>query len=309
MYSALGVNQTASTIGGLAVGVPGELRAWELLHARHGSLPWASLFAPAINLARNGFRVNVDLAAAIAMYEDGFITQEPLWAEAYTDGNGTILVEGDTAYRKRYADTLETISKQGAGAFYNRSSEIAQNTISAVQGSGGIMTFDDLEGYEALIREPLNITYRGQRVFSTVAPSSGAVVASALKIAEGYNLSAQEGEPGYNLSTHYLLQATEFAYGQRTTYGDPAFTPNVTDLQREYLTPAVYEELRSKIVDNQTFPVSYYSPEDYLPNLGAQREAGTSHVGHFNRLGSLVSVLIRFICSWQSSTRAAWRCL
>ena len=109
---------------GVAVGVPGELRGWESLHQKNGKLPWAKLFDGAIKLARCGFTVNHYLAAALnnggsavftidrgeltyhlpATYP--FLTTDPAWALRYAP-NGTLLGQGDIAYRKRYADTLE----------------------------------------------------------------------------------------------------------------------------------------------------------------------------------------------------------
>lgn len=128
-----------------------------------------------------------------------------------------MLVEGDTCYRKRLANTLEKISWYGPDWFYT--GETAVNTAYAAKARGGILTTHDLANYSVVIREPVNITYRDARIFSTVAPSSGSVVLSALKIFEAYNSStAREGEPGFNQSVAKILEATQFAYGQRSTF-------------------------------------------------------------------------------------------
>lgn len=138
---------------------------WQKLHDRHGSLPWSTLFQPAIDLAENGFPVNTDLADAIAQYSSpgtntttpGFILRDPGFARTYAPG-GVPLKEGDWVYRKDLARTLRTIADEGVEAFYNGS--IARGIVETVLETGGIMTYDDLQGYEAIVREPVNATYR-----------------------------------------------------------------------------------------------------------------------------------------------------
>lgn len=46
-----------------------------------------------------------------------FLTDDPVWAEDFAP-NGTLLRLGDTITRKRYANTLETIAREGVATFY-----------------------------------------------------------------------------------------------------------------------------------------------------------------------------------------------
>lgn len=106
------------------------------------------------------------------------------------------------------------------------------STLPATKAHGGIITLQDLEDYKTITRTPVNITYRGNRIFSTVAPSSGVVVLSALKVFEVYPATAKVDDPEYDITAHRLIQATRFGYGQRTNYGDPAYTANISALER-----------------------------------------------------------------------------
>ncbi|KAI4526616.1 gamma-glutamyltranspeptidase [Schizophyllum commune Loenen D] len=287
-------NKTASTIGGLAVGTPGEIAGWHLLWERHGRLPWAALFQPAIRLARFGFAVPADLAAALDAEEYPFLLSDPLWAETYAP-NGTLLKEGETCFRTRFADALEVIANEGPQGFYSGS--IAENIVKASQGAGGVLITDDLANYSAIVRAPNNITYRDKaRIFSTVAPSSGTVVLSTLKVFEGFNGSAQLGEAGINETTHRLIQATKFGYGERTGYGDPAYTANVTELELESLQPETVEAVRSLIADNETFTPSYYDPSGYI----VLDDHGTSHLAAVDEYGGAVSLTTTVNLYWGS---------
>jgi gamma-glutamyltranspeptidase / glutathione hydrolase len=192
--------------------VPGEVRGLEYIHEKYGALEWSKVVRPAIKVAREGFPVTMDLSRAInSTIKDGdsFLRTDPSWALDFAP-NGNLLNLGDTIYRKRYADTLESIANHGSDAFY--SGPVAETMIQSIQAANGTMTMEDLQAYTPALRDTKQIDYRGYKITSTSAPSSGSIGLSILKIVDGYDgfFSPETTK----LSTHRLNEAIRFGYGQ-----------------------------------------------------------------------------------------------
>ncbi|KAJ2465242.1 hypothetical protein GGI03_002773, partial [Coemansia sp. RSA 2337] len=139
-------------IGGLAVGVPGEIAGLYSAHKRFGKLPWHRLFEPTIRLARDGYALNTIVYSQLLTMEQ-HILSSPGFNTTYTDGKGHLLKPGDTVRRPELADTLEAIARNGAKAFYQ--GRIAASLVKAVQSNGGILTTDDFANYAAVDRKPI----------------------------------------------------------------------------------------------------------------------------------------------------------
>ncbi|PYH96885.1 gamma-glutamyltranspeptidase [Aspergillus ellipticus CBS 707.79] len=278
-------NTEAAVSGGLASGVPGELRGLEYLHNKYGSLPWSTVVQPAIQTAREGFPVGPDLVrymeSAVGSGED-FLSKDPNWALDFAP-NGTRLGLGDTITRKRYADTLETIANQGADAFY--SGAIAKTMIAAVQAANGTMTLEDLRGYAVAIRNVSQIDYRGYQITSTTAPSSGIVAMNVLKVLGTYDDMFKSDN--LNLSTHRLDEAIRFGYGLRTNLGDPSFLDNMDEYQEKMLADSTIDEIRGNISDFATQDVAAYDPQ----GLESLETPGTSHIATADHTGLAVSAI------------------
>lgn len=263
-------------------GVPGELRGLEYVHKKYGALDWAKVMAPAIKVARFGFPVDEDILMYIKQTpRPEFLTEDPSWALDFAP-HGKLLKLGETMTRKRYADTLETVANEGADAFYTGA--IAKATIAALRAANGTMTLDDLKNYTVAHREPLHIMYRGHKLTSTNAPSSGPVALSALNTVSGYNDFFKPET--VNISTHRLDEAIRFAYGQRTKMGDPSFINGLSKYTSEMVGPKTGAEIRSKISDTKTEGVAYYDP-DGIESLDTP---GTSHIVAADASGMAVSL-------------------
>ena len=131
------------------------------------------------------------------------LLHNPDWSHIFAP-NGVLLKEGDTIQRVNLSTTLSVIAEQGPDAFYR--GEIADAIISKIRAEGGIVTHEDLVNYKVKVSRALEGTYRGQKIYTTHAPTSGPVLLHMLNLMEKYDLPAQ-GRAGVNV--HRLIEATK----------------------------------------------------------------------------------------------------
>ncbi len=99
-------NATLSLVGGLAVGVPGELRGLEMAWQRHGKLPWENLFVRVATIAENGYTVTASLANALKSNEN-YIRANPALADIYLlDGRIAQQVRGGSQGSRAHPSRL-----------------------------------------------------------------------------------------------------------------------------------------------------------------------------------------------------------
>jgi gamma-glutamyltranspeptidase / glutathione hydrolase len=223
-----------AVVGGRSVGVPGTVALLAAAHRRHGKLPWASLFAPAIGLAQDGFPVSARLHAALAA-EDHF-TQARARAYFY-DAGGRPRAAGARLTNPAFAATLRTLAARGARAFYT--GDIARDIVATTDGSPinpGDLTLADLGRYEVQVRDAVCGPYRRYRICGMPLPSSGGLtVLEMLGMLEPYDIRAMG--PASFWSVHFISEAGRLAYADREAYmADPAFyAPPRWLLDRDYL--------------------------------------------------------------------------
>ncbi|MGE0612849.1 MAG: gamma-glutamyltransferase [Hyphomicrobiales bacterium] len=208
---------------GRSVGVPGLLRMLEMAHARHGGLPWADLFAPAIALADKGFPVSPRLSKLLEWAgPDSFSAQA---RALYFDAGGKPRPAGYVLSNPGFAATLRRVAAEGAKALHEGA--LAQSIVEAVNAAPrtlGDMTAGDLAAYRAIERRPLCVPYRDWKVCGMGPPSSGGTtVAATLQMLEASDLG---GEPLAPQDIHLIAEAEKLAYADRDRYvADPDFAP------------------------------------------------------------------------------------
>ncbi len=277
---------------GLSIGVPGLVRVMELVHKKHGKLPWARLFEPAIALADNGFEVSPRLNGLL-----GFIgvAHFDVAARAYFfDTDNKPRPVGYVLSNPEFAKSLRQIAVGGADAFYQ--GVLAQQIVTAAHrahNTAGDITLSDMTACKAKERAPVCVKYRVRyKVCGMGPPSSGAyTVGQALLIAAAAAGEAVSRNDVDAYTVHTIAEAEKLAFADRNRYiADMDFVPVPSGL-----LDAGYIKERAKLISNTAMG----RPKPGIPTGLADRthgqdatveRSGTSHISIVDASGNAVSM-------------------
>ncbi len=269
------VDRKAMRRGGLAVGVPGEAMGLATLHEKYGKAKWRRVVEPARKAATKGFTVGELLPKRLEGVADELAKGHPELADEFRK-DGRWVRAGERMKRPELGKLLATLQKEGAKAFYE--GEVAEQIAATVQKAGGVMTAEDLAGYEVKWREPVRGTYRGHEIVSMPPPSSGGTtLVTALNILERYDLKTL----GQSIeSTHRITEAMKHAFADRARWlGDADFV----EVPVERLTSKEYASSR------KIRPDGVLELEEYGTHAPAPDDSGTTHVSVIDREGGMAA--------------------
>ncbi|MFL6968884.1 gamma-glutamyltransferase [Pseudomonas alvandae] len=231
---------TAAQIGGRSVGTPGVLRALKLAHRKHGRLPWATLFEPAIALADQGFKISPRLHSMIAA--DASLPGSPDMAAYFLNADGSPKAAGTLLKNPALARVFKRIASEGPNALYE--GPVAEEIVAKVQGHAnpGSLSLKDLKGYAARERAPLCTDYKRWQVCGMAPPSSGGIAVAqilgtleslehrdarwALAPLKPHTSDKPAGIEPAPEAVHLIAEAERLAYADRALYvADSDFVP------------------------------------------------------------------------------------
>lgn len=273
------VDKFLATKSRSSAGVPGTVAGFWLAHQKYGSLPWQDLLAPAIRLAEEGFPVTLYLSK-ILKTRKAKLTTNQAGKDVFFKGGEGFYEPGEILVQRDLAETLKRIASKGQEGFYQ--GEVADLIVREMQNGAGLITHQDLENYQALVREPVKGTYRGYEVVSMPPPSSGGVhVIQMLNILENFDLKAMGSNSAAMVST--MAETMKYAFADRSQHlGDPDYY----EVPLDWLTSKEYarqiaEEIKTKGVQ----PAS-----EVMPGEPKDLESfETNHFGVVDKFGNVVA--------------------
>ncbi len=255
------------------VTVPGVIAGWEALHARFGSLPFADLLEPAIELAERGHSVASIVAAKWAAAVPALHAQ-PGFAAAFMP-HGRAPEVGERVTLPGHAATLRILARDGARAFYEGEPGAALATFA--RETGGALSAEDLRAYRPEWVEPIGKTFRGHTVHEIPPNGQGIAALIALGILERFDLESMPVDSPE--SQHLQIEAMKLAFADVYRY---VADPRTMDVTPEQMLDEAYLAERARQIDPAR--ATAFAP-------GMPRSGGTIYLSAADERGMMVSFI------------------
>jgi gamma-glutamyltranspeptidase/glutathione hydrolase len=203
-----------------SVGVPGAVAFYETMWKRWGTLPWAELWAPAIQLAEDGVVITAWVSRWINERAE-VLRRFPDSARLFLPG-GRPPAPGDRWAAPDLAQSLRAVAADGAEGFYR--GRLGERLQAFLRQEGALFEPGDFARQmdETFLYAPIATDYRGFTVYETAPVSHGFILLTQLNILEGFDLRSLPLSGTDRI--HLTVEAKKLAFEDRNRHaGDPAF--------------------------------------------------------------------------------------
>lgn len=279
--TGLGLNVMPGT-GLLPTVVPGAFGAWMLLLEQQGTMTFRDVIEPALHYAEQGHPLLQRVSTALGTVESLFTTEWPTSAQTWLPG-GAVPSAGSRFTNPVLATTFRRLIEESEAVGGSRERRIHaardawyrgfvaeaigrfSQTTDVMDTSGerhrGLLTSEDLAGWEATVEEPTTFEYHNYTVSKTGPWGQGPVFLQQLALLSDFDLTAMG--PGSADWVHTIVESSKLAFADREAwYGDP----NFSDVPIRQLLSAEYNDERRKLM-------SVAASMELRPGSPAGREA------------------------------------
>lgn len=258
------------------IAVPGALAGLMRLHEEHGSLPLATVMAPAIAYAEQGFRV----LPADAGRQAGGLAQAREFrgtVDAYYKGNGTPYAAGELLIQRDYARTLRKIVEGGRDVFYR--GEIAEAMAADLSANGSAVTLQAFNDYVAEDSRIVRGSYRGYDLIGIDVPAAGVLSIQALQIMENFDPASMSEAEWFAITG----QALRYASGELRVLGSDTAAARAT-------SKAYAAQLAQELLAPAQVPAGLHAPVALIEDRGDLYGGHTTHLSTADADGMFVAL-------------------
>ena len=263
--------------GSLSIGVPGTVAGLFEVYEKFGTLPLDSIFKPALELAKDGFKLTKKQADLFNSSKSKILINSDSLSLFNKDFEKDMIFSNDKLYK-----TLKYLLKNGVEGFYD--GDISKEIINYVSKKGGILTKEDFLLYKPVWRQPFIFEFDDLKIITMGLPSSGGIVLSQiLKSIELISLDNYKTRDINYIKT--LIELEKISFADRSRFlGDPDF------YDTNIINSLVSTDYLNKRIKSIDFSNPKPSSEIYPGNISFKESNETTHYSILDSFGNAVSV-------------------